>query len=184
MLPELQHNLKLVVDLAESDITKFDGKIRSEKDTLEILRREKVRLSKQAAHDELAARVKSALALVEKCNAAAQSCGTTEEFGALTKSWMEVVKQFPRNITDTVSIVYALTRDTIRPLHVQGLGSNERSDAWIRRIESVAIVGRLNSFPMSIRRCLTKTYEDLLRDPMLARLLARHHVEMGSDGGD
>ena len=49
MLPELQHNLKLVVDLAESDITKLDGKIRSEKDTLEIFRREKVRLSKQAA---------------------------------------------------------------------------------------------------------------------------------------
>ena len=97
LLPELQHNLKLVVDLAESDITKLDGKIRSEKDTLEILRREKVRLNKQAdLHDELAERTQSALKLVEEADALSKKCRDRAEFDALTKSWVEIVKQFPK----------------------------------------------------------------------------------------
>ena len=97
LLPELQHNLKLVVDLAESDITKLDGKIRSEKDTLEILRREKVRLNKQAdLHDELAERTQSALKLVEEVDALSKKCRDRAEFDALTKSWVEIVKRFPK----------------------------------------------------------------------------------------
>lgn len=32
-MPELQHNLRLLVDLAEADISRLDGKLRHEKDT-------------------------------------------------------------------------------------------------------------------------------------------------------
>ena len=96
MLPELQHNLKLIVDLAENDITKLDGKIRSEKDTLEILRREKMRLSKQAtAHADLAERTKSALKVVEECDGLSKSVKNSEDFSALTSAWVNVVKQYP-----------------------------------------------------------------------------------------
>ena len=173
MLPELQHNLKLVVDLAESDITKLDGKIRSEKDTLEILRREKVRLSKQAAaHDELAARVKSALALVEKCNAAAQSCGTTEEFGALTKSWMEVVKQFPKEYYGHRLNRLALSHATpyVRSMYKDW---DPMSDPT-RGLEELKVWRSLLSpefVPDEYQAVFDEdSYEDLLRDPMLARL--------------
>ena len=96
MLPELQHNLKLIVDLAENDISKLDGKIRSEKDTLEILRREKTRLSKQAtAHAELAERTKSALKVVEECDGLSKTVKSAEDFSTLTSAWVNVVKQYP-----------------------------------------------------------------------------------------
>jgi len=96
MLPELQHNLKLIVDLAESDISKLDVKIRSEKDTLEILRREKARLSKQATtHAEFALRTKSALKLVERCDVLSKTMKTSTEFSELTQAWTDVVKKHP-----------------------------------------------------------------------------------------
>jgi tuftelin-interacting protein 11 len=41
-MPELQHNLRLVVDLAEAEIARVDGKLRQEKDTAVILGREQV----------------------------------------------------------------------------------------------------------------------------------------------
>lgn len=43
-MPELQHNMRLLVDVAEADIQRIDGKLRHEKDTAVILGREQARL--------------------------------------------------------------------------------------------------------------------------------------------
>lgn len=52
-MPELQHNMRLLVDVAEADIQRIDGKLRHEKDTAVILGREQARLQGEveaAAH--------------------------------------------------------------------------------------------------------------------------------------
>ena len=173
MLPELQHNLKLVVDLAESDITKLDGKIRSEKDTQEILRREKIRLSKVAeAHDELAARTKSALALVEMCNTHGKACDTAEQFDALTQSWMEVVKQFPKEYyghrLNRLALAHAAPY--VRAMYKSwDLSKDPTLGVDILRPWRSLLSPEL--VPDEYKGVFEDdSYEDLLRDPMLSRL--------------
>lgn len=46
-MPELQHNMRLLVDVAEADIQCIDGKLRHEKDTAVILGREQARLQEE-----------------------------------------------------------------------------------------------------------------------------------------
>ena len=41
-MPELQHNLRLIVDLAESEIGNLDAKLRQEKDTAVLLAKQQV----------------------------------------------------------------------------------------------------------------------------------------------
>ena len=47
-MPELQHNLRLLVDLAESDIQRLDARIRHEKDSAVILGKERARLEEES----------------------------------------------------------------------------------------------------------------------------------------
>ena len=42
-MPELQHNLRLLVDLAEADIRKIDARLRHAQDTAVLLGREQAR---------------------------------------------------------------------------------------------------------------------------------------------
>jgi tuftelin-interacting protein 11 len=46
-MPELQHNLRLIVDLAEAEIKTVDRKLRHERDTVIIVNKEKERLQKE-----------------------------------------------------------------------------------------------------------------------------------------
>ena len=76
--PELQHNLRLIVDLAEAEIQTVDAKIRHEKDTNVLLRRESNRLRADADRAERAAdSLDQILRLAEKCEVSAQSRGAT-----------------------------------------------------------------------------------------------------------
>ena len=76
--PELQHNLRLIVDLAEAEIQTVDAKIRHEKDTNVLLRRESDRLRADADRAERAAdSLDQILRLAEKCEVSAQSRGAT-----------------------------------------------------------------------------------------------------------
>lgn len=51
-MPELQHNLTLMVDLAEADIQRLDARLRHEQDTATILAKEKQRLQEEAQAQE------------------------------------------------------------------------------------------------------------------------------------
>ena len=68
-MPELQHNLRLVVDLTEAEIQSADRRLRQARDTKSILLREVVRLESEAkAH---AARVAASQAVLEAVTQAA-----------------------------------------------------------------------------------------------------------------
>ncbi|KAH7616331.1 putative Septin and tuftelin-interacting protein 1-like protein 1 [Nannochloris sp. 'desiccata'] len=65
-MPELRHNMKLLVELAETDIQLLDGKLRQGKDTQLILEREKNRLEIEAKEAvDAMTRVQAVLEAVE-----------------------------------------------------------------------------------------------------------------------
>ncbi|CAG9463686.1 unnamed protein product [Pedinophyceae sp. YPF-701] len=61
-LPEVRHNLRLLVDLAEADLSKFSGQLRRAKDTALVLGREKDRLRGELQDAEESADAHRALA--------------------------------------------------------------------------------------------------------------------------
>jgi tuftelin-interacting protein 11 len=73
-MPELQHNVRLLVDLAEADIQRVDARLRHHRDTQTILRREAQRLEAEAAAAEAAAgRLAGVLAAVAAARQGAAS---------------------------------------------------------------------------------------------------------------
>eukprot|EP00982_Pelagococcus_subviridis_P006716 30274-Pelagococcus_subviridis.AAC.6 len=95
-LPELQHNLRLIVDLAEAEIQTTDAKIRHEKDTRELLARERARLADDAERSEEACeRLRLALTLAEKCETTARGGGGALALAQLATMYGEMRANFP-----------------------------------------------------------------------------------------
>ncbi|GAX75346.1 hypothetical protein CEUSTIGMA_g2790.t1 [Chlamydomonas eustigma] len=67
-MPELQHNLQLLVDMCEADIQRLDAKLRHEQDTATLIGREKERLEREEQQQLLdLRRLKRVTEMVESC---------------------------------------------------------------------------------------------------------------------
>ena len=78
-MPELQHNMSLLVDVAEADIQRIDGKLRHEKDTAVILGREQTRLQSEVeAAAAQVQRLNQILQTVSQCQSADTSVTITD----------------------------------------------------------------------------------------------------------
>lgn len=77
-MPELQHNIRLIVDLAELDIQKVDNDLRNERETVVALQREKEKLQKEARDQ------KQQLENMEQILSVLDQIGEKSSSGALT----------------------------------------------------------------------------------------------------
>ncbi|KAK6130201.1 hypothetical protein DH2020_036011 [Rehmannia glutinosa] len=92
-MPELQHNIRLIVDLAELDIQKLDNDLRNERETVVALQKEKEKLQKEAHHR------KQQLENMEEIQSVLDQIGKKSSSGTLTleslaKSFVDLQTRF------------------------------------------------------------------------------------------
>ncbi|KAI3677648.1 hypothetical protein L6452_36914 [Arctium lappa] len=93
-MPELQHNMRLIVDLAELDIQKIDRDLRNERETVVTLQKEKEKLKDDAF------RQKKQLDSMEEIVSVVERLGNESKLGTLTldslaNSFRDLYKRFP-----------------------------------------------------------------------------------------
>ncbi|KAL2545635.1 Septin and tuftelin-interacting protein 1-like protein 1 [Forsythia ovata] len=97
-MPELQHNVRLIVDLAELDIQKLDRDLRNERETVVALQKEKEKLQKEARHQ------KKQLDSMEEVVCVLDRIGEESSSGTLTldslaKSFADLQRRFAADYT-------------------------------------------------------------------------------------
>lgn len=109
-MPELQHNIRLLVDLAEADIQRLDAMLRAQEDTAEILRAETLRL---AAEAERGGKLKKELEFVlEKIDAATKEDNLEvirSEYAMLLTDYKQEYHQFNLGTTALALLMPRLT---------------------------------------------------------------------------
>ncbi|KAK6130285.1 hypothetical protein DH2020_035957 [Rehmannia glutinosa] len=92
-MPELQRNIRLIVDLADLDIQKLDNDLRNERETVVALQKEKEKLQKEAHHR------KQQLETMEEIQSVLDQIGKKSSSGTLTleslaKSFVDLQTRF------------------------------------------------------------------------------------------
>ena len=83
-MPELQHNMRLLVDMTEVEIRKIDGRIRHSRDTQKLLQKENIRLTSELHKSkESMVMIESALAAARGALDAASNGATLSEVRAI-----------------------------------------------------------------------------------------------------
>lgn len=132
-LPELEHNLQLLIDLTEQEIIQNDRQLQYERDMVVNLSHELEKVSEVLEHEERAiSNLSKVLGLVEECERRLQpGCGdplTLDEcariFETLQDKYYEEYRMSDR-VDLAVAIVYPLMKDYFKewdPLKVSGRG--------------------------------------------------------------
>ncbi|XP_057785183.1 septin and tuftelin-interacting protein 1 homolog 1-like [Salvia miltiorrhiza] len=97
-MPELQHNIKVILDMVEHDILKLDSNLRNERETVVALQKEKEKLQKEA-HDQ-----KQRLGNMEEIISVLDQMVEKSSSGLLTleslaKSFVDLQTRFPDEYT-------------------------------------------------------------------------------------
>ena len=157
-LPELQHNLRLIVDLAEAEIQTTDAKIRHEKDTRELLARERARLADDAERSEEACeRLRLALTLAEKCETTARGGGGALALAQLATMYGEMRANFPEtfraphDMADAALAHAHPARDRAVRSRSRRVGPSARADA--RRRGAAAVARRARGVARGFEGC-------------------------------
>mmetsp|Transcript_33140 Transcript_33140/g.93819 ORF Transcript_33140/g.93819 Transcript_33140/m.93819 type:complete len:857 (+) Transcript_33140:229-2799(+) len=137
-MPELQHNLRLIVDLAESEITQIDAKLRQEKDTAVILGRQQTRqeLELKEVEDELAC-ISEITQQMEKAANASELGGLFLLYSGIQKKYPEqfVMYNIPAAVLGQVLPLMKVKLGGLKPLADPDLGAADMRK-WRRVLES------------------------------------------------
>ncbi|KAI3473061.1 hypothetical protein Pfo_030348 [Paulownia fortunei] len=92
-MPELQHNVRLIVDLGELDIQKLDRDLRNERETVVALQREKEKLPKEVYHHKQQLdNMEEIMSVLDQI--AEKSIAGTLTLESLAKSFMDLQMRF------------------------------------------------------------------------------------------
>uniref|UniRef100_A0A7N0SXJ9 G-patch domain-containing protein n=1 Tax=Kalanchoe fedtschenkoi TaxID=63787 RepID=A0A7N0SXJ9_KALFE len=93
-MPELQHNVRLMVDLAELDIQKIDRDLRNERETVVALQEEKNKLEVEAAQQQRQLRnIEEIVGVLDRVGKESSSGALTLD--SLAKSFHDIQKKHP-----------------------------------------------------------------------------------------
>ena len=108
-MPELQHNLQLLVDMCEADIQKLDAKLRHEQDTATLVARERERLVQveQRQQQELE-RLEKVMELVRSCQPAAGGAGGRGGAAAVAAPGLEKLEEVYRQLAASYREEYVM----------------------------------------------------------------------------
>ena len=140
-MPELQHNMRLLVDVAEADIQRIDGKLRHEKDTAVILGREQTRLQGEveAAAQQMQS-LNQILQIVSQCQSSDASITTADVEQVYSRLRQRHREEYYMYNLAAAALAQALPRLTQlllswRPLEDPSLGTAEFA-RWRALLES------------------------------------------------
>lgn len=140
-LPELEHNLQLLIELTEQEIIQNDRQLQYERDMVVNLSHELEKMSEVLEHEERAiANLSKVLELVEECERRVQpGCShplTLDEcahiFETLQDKYYEEYRMSDR-VDLAVAIVYPLMKDYFKewdPLKVSAWGNQPPPPTW------------------------------------------------------
>ncbi|GFP84033.1 septin and tuftelin-interacting protein 1 homolog 1 [Phtheirospermum japonicum] len=97
-MPELQHNVRLIVDLAELDIQKLDNDLRNERETVVALQKEKEKLQNDARRQkQQLENMEVIVSVLDRLNELSSSGSMTLE--SLAKSFVDLQTRFADDYT-------------------------------------------------------------------------------------
>ncbi|KAJ8556023.1 hypothetical protein K7X08_022781 [Anisodus acutangulus] len=92
-MPELQHNIRLIVDLAELDIQKVDSDLRNERETVVALQKEKEKLQADAARQKMQFdNMEEIVGILDRIGE--ESTSGTLTLDSLAKTFLDLQEQF------------------------------------------------------------------------------------------
>ncbi|KAI3474995.1 hypothetical protein Pfo_030306 [Paulownia fortunei] len=184
-MPELQHNVRLIVDLGELDIQKLDRDLRNERETVVALQREKEKLPKEVYHHKQQLdNMEEIMSVLDQI--AEKSIAGTLTLESLAKSFMDLQMRFLDDYSlcnlSCIACSYALPLFVVSPwkklLHKDSFNLSDTASPYAQLLMEVVFpVVRISGTntrqardPEPMLRFL-ESWEELLPPPVLRTIL-------------